>query len=419
LLFILLAATRLIAQDTITLDYCYRMVEKNWPLGRQTELYAKSNALQVQNFNKNWLPYLNIGGSVSYQNDVPMVEIPLPAGLPQLSMPLPAKDQYKLWLDVTQPVYDANVTSYQKKVEGFNLKVNQENVKVELYKLKDQVNQLYFSVLLFVESEDLLKSSRNLVDSRLKEIRSGVANGTMLQSSADALEAEIIQLDQQIASLKQDMSVAYKMLSELISVPIPETTRLVLPQITISSFDYDNKRLEYELFDIQQGRVSVLKNMVTTRWNPRFSAFGQLGYGRPGFNVLSNDFTTFWIVGGRLTWNIYNWGQNKNDKKIYDIQNDILRTQKETFDKNLRITADRNLSEIMKVTELLQQDEALINLRAKIVKTASSQLDNGVITSSDYIDRVNEETQARLNMELHKIQLVKAKMTYLYTLGKL
>ena len=135
--------------------------------------------------------------------------------------------------------------------------------------------------------------------------------------------------------------------------------------------------------------------------------------------MLSNDFTPWWLIGAKLTWNIWNWNLSKNEKKIYDIQNDIIGTQKETFEKNVKIEATSNLAEIEKLSELLQKDEEIITLRTRITHTASSQLDNGVITSSDYIARLNEETLAKLALELHRIQLVKAKIAYLFTLGKL
>jgi outer membrane protein TolC len=129
--------------------------------------------------------------------------------------------------------------------------------------------------------------------------------------------------------------------------------------------------------------------------------------------------TPWWIFGAKLTWNPWNWNQNRNERKIYDIQDNILKSQKETFDKNNRIEADRGLSEMTRFTELLIRDNDIIALRQKITKTAASQMDNGVITSSEYISRMNEETQAKLTKELHKIQLVKAKLNYLYIMGKL
>jgi len=405
--------------DTITLEYCYRQAEKNYPLSRQADLLLKTNTLRLVNLNKNWLPQTNINGTASLQSDVTSFTLDLPQSFPHISLPSVARDQYKLTLDVNQPIYDGNNTNFQKQVEKTNLQADQKNLQIQLYQLKDQINQFYFSIFLLQENETLVNSSRKQLEAKQQEIRSAVINGSQLQSNEDALEAEILFTDQQLIMIKTDRAATFKMLSGLISTEIPETAHLVLPQVPISNFNYENKRLENELYDIQQGKTDILKNMITTKWNPRFYAFGELGYGRPGFNMLSNDFTTFWIVGGKLTWNIWNWNQNKNEKKIYDLQKEIILTQKETFDKNLRIATDKNLSEILKLTEMLVKDEDIIRLRTKIAATASSQLTNGVINSSDYISRLNEETQAKLNMELHKIQLIKAKLYYLYTLGRL
>jgi outer membrane protein len=76
-------------------------------------------------------------------------------------------------------------------------------------------------------------------------------------------------------------------------------------------------------------------------------------------------------------------------------------------------------SVISRLSDLIVKDQELIELRSGITKAASSQLTNGVITSSDYILRVNDETQARIGMEIRKIQIITAKISYLYNVGKL
>lgn len=407
------------AHDTVTLESCYQLARKNYPLTRQVDLLGKSSRLKISNYNKNWLPAVNVNGSTSLQSDITEVEIILPANLPAIGMPPLSKDWYKLTLDVNQTMYDGSLVKYQKKLENSNLKADEKSLEVELYKLKDRINQVYFSILLSQENEKLLNDTKALLEARMKEIRSAVLNGTLMASSEDALKVQVIQTEQQLAEIRIDRSTAYGILSELTSTPIPESAILVMPTVKLASTDYENKRPEYQLFDLQQDRVGVMKSMVITKWNPKLWAFGQVGYGRPGFNMLSNDFTPWWIFGAKLTWNPWNWNQNKNERKIYDIQDDILKSQQETFDKNSRIEADRGLSEITRLSELLLKDSDIIALREKITRTAASQMDNGVITSSDYISRVNEETQARLLMELHKIQLVKAKLNYLYIQGKL
>lgn len=405
--------------DSITLFACYTQAEKTYPLTKQSGLLEKSNELKIKNLNKNYLPQMNLNGSASLQSDVTELKLNLPAQFSFIKFPVISKDMYKLTVDVNQSIYDGNVTGYQKKLEAFNLQSDEKSLQVELYQLKDRINQAYFSIFILQENEAILVSNKNEIKSKLKEVQSAVANGAMLASSADVLQAEIMNIDQELIELRNDRVTDFHVLSELTSATISENSKLVFPVVQINSLNFEDNRPELQLYNIQQLKTGVMKNMVNTRWNPKFYAFGQAGYGRPGLNMLSNDFTPWWLFGAKMTWNIWNWNQSRNEKKIYEIQNDIIGTQKETFEKNLKIEAASNIAEMEKMEELLQKDQEIIALRTKITQSASSQLDNGVITSSDYIARLNEETQAKMTLELHRIQLVKAKIAYLFTLGKL
>jgi outer membrane protein TolC len=416
--FILSTAAAL-AQQPLTLEQCYLLAEKNYPLRSQIDILANSNQLKIKNLNKSYLPQVNVNGSASLQSDVTQVAIELPKGLPELTMPILSKDWYKITLDVNQSIYDGNVTRYQKKVEEFSLRADQKGVEIELYKLKDRINQIFFGILLLDQQFALLKSNEEKIQSKRKEAESAFSNGAMIEMNADLLFAELVRIDQQLTEIKMDRATSFQMLSELTSTAIPETTILEIPEITLPSLTYENKRLEYQLFDIQRSKVDVQKNMITTKWNPKVFAYGQAGYGRPGLNMLDDAFRPWWLLGAKITWNPWNWNGNKNEKKILGLQAEMLKSQQETFDKNLKINSQKELSEVAKISRLLEQDQQIIDIRAKITKTTASQLTNGVITSSDYIARLNEETLARLNQEIHKIQLIKAKLVYLYTLGKL
>jgi len=68
---------------------------------------------------------------------------------------------------------------------------------------------------------------------------------------------------------------------------------------------------------------------------------------------------------------------------------------------------------------LIEKDNEIIALKTKIAKNASYQLDNGIITATEYTTELNSEWQAKLNLELHKIQLVLSKINYLNNLGML
>jgi len=67
---------------------------------------------------------------------------------------------------------------------------------------------------------------------------------------------------------------------------------------------------------------------------------------------------------------------------------------------------------------LIETDNQIIQLRNDITLASASQLDNGVITSSEYLTQVNEELQARLNLKTHLVKQTQAKIDYLMTLGQ-
>ncbi len=346
LFLVALAAWPGLGQGVLTIDSCYKLAEKNWPLIHQIDLIANSNDLKIKNLNKNYLPQSLFSVNVSYQSDVTQVSIPLPSGFGPLDMPEMSKDWYKAILDVNQAVWDGNVTSYNKKVEKYNQDVDQTSVQSELYKLKDRVNQIYLSVLLLDANDTLLASNFDQVSSKLREIEVAVKNGAALQMNADALRAELIRIEQLMDESSGDRKAAFGMLSQLLGVTVGRNTRLVMPNPAVNSYLFENKRFENEIFTLQESRLGVLRDMVTTKWNPKIYAYGQAGYGRPSLNMLDNDFKPWGLVGAKLTWNFWNWNANKNEKKILDIQADIIKSQQSAFDRNLRIQAERDLAEI-------------------------------------------------------------------------
>ena len=67
--------------------------------------------------------------------------------------------------------------------------------------------------------------------------------------------------------------------------------------------------------------------------------------------------------------------------------------------------------------QLLQSDDEIIDLRTKVKKAAHAQLDNGVITTNDFLLEVNDENEARLLKIFHQLQLLQAQINYQTTVG--
>lgn len=404
------------AQQQVSLEHCYEKAIENYPLTLQGELLNSSNALTQKSLNKNYLPELYLNGQVHYQSDVtktPSMEIPV------FEIEPLSKDQYRIMLDVNQVIYDGSTTSRQKQLELVNHEISKQNLEVELYNLKQRINQVFFQIILLKENEKILELHKATLLSQFKTVQSGVKNGTMLSSNEDIIMAEIIQVEQSIEEVSITRNAFIAILHEYTDLDLFEDTEFLIPEIQVELNSYTNNRPEYELFSMEKLRVEASKKLVEAKNLPRLSAFGQAGYGRPGYDMLKNEFDDFYMVGARLSWNFWDWNQNRKEKEILDVQNDIIHTRMQTFDKNIRIDLQNKLATIRKSEKLILRDEEIIKLRVRITKSSSSQLANGTITSTEYITELNAESKARLDLEVHKIQLVNAKLEYQTTLGNI
>lgn len=414
ILFNTVTVTLYAQNNPVTLKECYKIAYENHPNSKQKDYYKSISSLKLENIGVNFLPQISLRGQATYQSDVTELVVNNPLFQP----PVINKDQYRITMDVRQLIYDGSNTSSLKNTETKQVLVDEQKVEVDLFSLKQRINDLYFSVLLYQQRMRINQLLINDLKSRIAETESRVKNELNLPANLYILQAQLIQTEQEMENLNSDREASLKMLSELIGYTIPEKTELEYPQHQAVVFD-DNlsERPEYKLFDCQKEQLNSYSDVISSRILPKLSAFGQAGLGRPGLNMLDNDFKPFYMVGLSVSWNPINWGADNNEKQIYQINQKIVDSQKETFEKNVKVSLEKYKSDMDKYENLIQKDEELITLREKIVESTYSQLQNGTITSTVYLTELNNKTQSQLMLETHKLQLLQAKINYLTTKG--
>jgi outer membrane protein TolC len=402
--------------DTLELSECHRSAIENHPYFKQKELYSQSSALRTKNHTTNWYPSLDLNGKYTWQNEV--VELPIPVEIPGFETPLMPHYNYKLSLDIQQTVYDGGITRSSKKVEESKLLVNQQQVEVSLNQLKEQVNQLFFYILALQQQEKSIQLKRDELEERLAVIESGVRNEILLEADLDIMKAEILKVNQQLAEISITKSSVFQMLGDLTSLHIREDAVLALPPSDVA-VTVEIPRPEQVLYDLQILNLDASMDLLSKQRHPKAYLFGSFAYGNPGLNFFRDELRGFYVVGAGLQWNIWDWSRTNRSKQDITIQQEIIRSQKAAFDKNLNIRLAEKLAEISKYEEAVRRDEEIVVLRTKISRSAASQLENGIITTTDYIAELNAETEARIRLETHRIQLVQAQINYLTTKGNL
>ena len=134
--------------------------------------------------------------------------------------------------------------------------------------------------------------------------------------------------------------------------------------------------------------------------------------------MLDNSFQPFYTVGVKLNWNVFDWNANKKQRESIAINKDIIDNEVEIFNLNTNTELKQQQIEIDKISAFIGTDAEIISLRKEVLRSAESQLKNGVITTSAYITELTNLYEDQNTLIAHTIQLQLAKANYNITKGQ-
>lgn len=400
-------------QTDVPLDSCYAWARKNYPNLKQSELWQQISSIKQQNIETTYFPKVTLNGKISYQSDV--VEIPIT--MPGIAIPTVTKDRYNAYAELQQTIWDGGISKSNKTLEEAILRSNLSELEVELYQLNQQVAQAFFTAFIVDQQKAVLEAQIKTLNERLKMVESGIRNGVIEKSAALVLQAEILSLEQNTIQLDAAKSTAVQMLSIYTRKTFTKNSEFTYHAAN-ANFNSDFLRPELQLFASQRNQLGTQQGLLSKTRNPKLYGFGQLGYGKPGLNMLLDEFKGYYIFGVGVSWNAFDWKNTSRQKQMLQLQQEMIQNQEATFMQNIELLLVQQKEQISKLETMLKNDQKMVALRTGITKSAASKLENETITTSDYIQELQAETVAKLNYELRKIQLNEAQEKYNLIKGK-
>ena len=393
---------------TLSIEECQQKARDNYPLIKQYGLIERSKAYNLSNIIKAYLPQFVLNGQATYQSDV----IGLPISLPGISIPSIDKDQYRATIDVSQSLWDGGVIRMRKKIAQAKKDVERQNLEINLYALQNQVNQLYFSILIVDEQLKRLDILEDDLQNSLEIIKTMLENGVSTLSEIDAVRVEILNLEQKRTELKSLRLIYSDMLSAMTGEEISNKTVFQKPTDLLVDPHSPINRPDIGLFEKQRIVLNAQKNMITAKNRPKIRLFAQGGYGKPGLNILSNEFDFFTLGGIKISWNFGGLYTKSNEKKLIAINKDKIDNQEEIFIFNARLEFSQAYNEILMAKALIQKDDEIIKLRHKVKIAAESKYKNGVYTINDLLKDIHAENRSKQDKIVHEIMYLMSIYNY-------
>ena len=407
------------AADSLTLGALQAAAVQRDPRGRQLEILAAQSALRQRSIAAGQLPALGVSAQGQYQSQVATLPVTLPGGI---AVPIPPHATYDTHLDARESLFDPAL-GRRRDVERAQLAQSQAAVRSSLYALRQAVNDAFFSALQLQAEGAELETGLTDLEAQLHVAGARVRQGAALPGDTALLAAELLRRRQSLAELTANRDASLQLLSDLTGQPIESAQRLTLPELgdfvirARAATTPGSARPEYVQFERTRALLAAQRAAAGARDLPRLSAFGRAGYGRPGLNPFSREFTNYWLGGVVVEWTPWSWGTTGRDRELLSLQQQVVTTEEAAFREGVERGTVRDVAAIDRLERALGEDDTIIALREQVLRETRLRFGEGVVTSAEYVDRQTDLLAARLARASHRVELAQARANYLTTIG--
>ena len=407
------------ANDTLRLGALQASALQRDPRGRELELLTAQSRLRQKNFDAEQRPSFLMESQAQHQSDVARILLALPGGV---TLPTPAHDTYDAHAAVQQRIHDPSVAP-RRAVEDAQLAESQARLRVALFGVRQNVSDVFFASLRAQTQIAELETTITDLEAQARVAEARVREGAALPSEELALRVELLRRRQGVGELAATRRASLEVLADLTGQRLDSVSPLGAPDLSAEvarvrgTLTDVRARAEYEQFARTRDVLERQDAARAAQDKPRVSAFGRVGYGRPGLNPLNDKFDKYWLAGVRLQWTPWNWGTTSRDREVLALQRQIVSADEQNFTETLRRAVAQDLASIDRLAGTLAVDDEIIALRERIAAETRARFGEGVVTSAEYVDRETDVLSARISRASHRVEVAQARARFLTTLG--
>lgn len=308
---------------------------------------------------------------------------------------------YDLRIKTAMPLINIEI-DYNKQVKQQQVTLRQQDAIIYTRELVKETKSGYYNILMAKKAVEIYTSALALVNENLRVSKSLLSNGKSLPAYVSRAEAEVFQVETQLASANQQVKKAEAWFNALLNRDMYASIQT--EEVTLNAFvkpaESLNSAAREELAQINTLRTIQGKTLKFSQAYriPKLNAFLDLAAQDFHFNIRSQSF--FYLGGLQFSVPIYS--ANRHKLKIQQTQLDLKKSEYQWEDVrnqldvavfqakvNVNTSYDKYLSSL-KQEEAARQYFRLIERGYK----------EGVNSFIEWLDARNHLTQAQIQKEV-------------------
>jgi outer membrane protein TolC len=395
----------------ISLNQAYELLEARYPALRDEGVLTAIHREEITKLDQNRLPELYLKADARLQSQNVNIELPEGSSLPfDIDLPLYSA---KTYVEAQYLLLDGNLNEVQKNLQDLQLKVDLQKLEVNRFALRERINQLFVNIEVLRSQAGLFVLSLEELAARTQQIRAAVEEGVALPSALTQIKVKKLELESQQENVQYQIRAFIKTLEDYLGVTLAPEVQLLFPSFAASSLLPDIKRPEQQLFQLQSNRILAHADLIDAQRKPKLNAFAQAGVGYPNpLNLFDNSPAPYGLLGLQFNWKITDWKRDQMNKTILSLEAQKIKNAQATFEFNLQKQEANYLTTIDRLKAQLTKDAQIADLQSEILQQLAVQLEEGIITATDYISQLNKELKARQNILIHQTEILKTQVEF-------
>ena len=387
-----------IAVHALSLNEARSMARDNYPAIRQYRMIEQSRDFTLDNVMKGWLPQVSISAGAYGFTDI----LKSDKKMEQVGMDM-NNFMANASVMIKQSVYDGGQIAARKKVVWAESQVQKQQLDVSMYAINEQVDQLFFSILLL--DEQLKQNALLQKDLATSEqtIRSMMAGGIANQTDLDAIFVERLKAEQQNESLLASRQSYLRMLGVFVGKDLAAAAE-TLEKPAQGYVRANVNRPELKYYASQNLLLDAQRKQLNTQLRPTVGIFGMGMVHSKMSDMLNNGMM---VAGVSVSWNIGALYTRKNDIRKIEVQRQINDSQREVFLFNNRLQNEEANGAIASLKRQIEKDEEIVRLRENIRGKSDRKVELGTKSVNELVSDINAVSLARAQKAMHEIQLLK------------
>ncbi len=374
------------------------------------------------------LPSLDFSGSYRRQSTVPELSFAAPLFqqfFPQGGIKLGSLDNSDLRLTLSQPLFTGFRLSGARTAAEALAGAKGSELRRQRAELIFRVESAYAALLQAHKGAEIARSAREQIAAHARDLAVMVEQGLARRDEKLRVEVKASEAELALLQAENGVALAAAALENLLAASLPagaEPSAMGPGHLDPGTLEASlqlaaaNRAELASLAGAQQAAEAGRKIARGGRL-PALAGFASYGYGKPGLDMIRNEWMDYWLVGVGAEWNLWNGGRTASRIEQAELRRQGLAESERQLREAIALDVKQAHLRLSEAGKRLEVAGRMAEQARASFSVTEKQFQQGQASNTDYFDAQSELTRALLQQSGAEIESALARANWRRAVG--